>query len=105
MKFSFKRVCLIALIVFMPFLFSLADKAWNLSRSNVLRHASYDEKCLIILAICGIAVVLAFRILAGKEKEGDEPPIIIVNGGFPPEQNPQPPIYGPGQRMFPPRRQ
>jgi len=69
MHFRFVRVCLVLLIVLMPFLFGAADETWNISRSGWIRSMSYDEKSMLILVVLGLAVVICAKIAAGNPKD------------------------------------
>ncbi len=98
MRLRFQRICLIILILAIPWLINQADSLWNISRSNVLRHTSKDTKALILLCMLGVAAVICARIVSSKSKR--------QGGGL---QQPLPPTNVPPnapyfQQRFPPQQ-
>lgn len=98
MRLQFQRIFLIILILAIPWLINQADNLWNISRSNVLRHATKDTKSLILLSILGLGAVICARIVSSKSKgqAGPQQPLPPTNvppnapyfqQRFPPQHN------------------
>ena len=86
MKLRVLTVFLVLLVITAPFILSFADHHWQISRTDVVRRASYEQKCMMVFGLLNLALVLCTKIVtSGKTDQGEKKQPLTV----PEDQDPR----------------